>query len=174
MLDEIELVKKSVKGQEHYADFNPQSQKVDLHELLQDCLAPFVEDAKKKKIDISAVESIELELPRSQMHLVFSHLIKNGLEALKACPNPCLTISTKKTEGSTLVSFQDNGVGFDETAKSHLFEYGFSTKDSGQGIGLHFVANSLHRIGASIQAHSDGPGQGSLFVVNLPNNLAKV
>jgi PAS domain S-box-containing protein len=38
----------------------------------------------------------------------------------------------------------------------------------GLGIGLALVKNLVHLHGGSVKAHSDGPGQGSLFVVQIP------
>ena len=39
---------------------------------------------------------------------------------------------------------------------------------AGSGIGLSLVKTLVELHGGSVEAHSDGPGQGSEFIVRLP------
>ena len=55
-----------------------------------------------------------------------------------------------------------------EEVLSHLWRFGFTTKQNGHGFGLHNSANAAHAIGATLAAHSDGPGQGSKFELRVP------
>src|SRR6185369_5212949 len=48
---------------------------------------------------------------------------------------------------------------------------GASRSQGGLGIGLTLVKNLVEMHGGSITAHSDGPGQGSEFVITLPAML---
>jgi two-component system, NtrC family, sensor kinase len=49
-----------------------------------------------------------------------------------------------------------------------LFTFGFSTKKTGHGFGLHSGALTAREIGGSLAAHSDGLGCGATFVFELP------
>ena len=49
-----------------------------------------------------------------------------------------------------------------------VFDAHFTTRESGTGLGLHFCAITLKRLGGSIHASSEGPGLGSTFVIELP------
>jgi signal transduction histidine kinase len=50
-----------------------------------------------------------------------------------------------------------------------IFEFGFTTKTSGQGgFGLHTSALAAGLMGGSLCAQSDGPGTGATFILELP------
>jgi CheY-like chemotaxis protein len=78
------------------------------------------------------------------------------------------------------LSVKDNGIGIPPEALTRIFEM-FSQIDdasaraeSGLGIGLALVKGLLELHGGTIEASSDGPGQGSQFVVRLPVNASDV
>jgi two-component system sensor kinase FixL len=66
------------------------------------------------------------------------------------------------------IHIEDNGVGIDPKHRDELFRLGFTTKRNGSGIGLHSSANAAQQLGGSITFHSDGPGQGARFTLELP------
>ena len=67
------------------------------------------------------------------------------------------------------IALRDTGGGFSPEIEKKIFNYGFTTKDSGgRGFGLHFCANYLQSIQGSIRAESEGPGKGATFFVNIP------
>jgi sensor domain CHASE-containing protein len=69
------------------------------------------------------------------------------------------------------IEVRDNGLGIDMADTSELFTRGFTTKEKGSGIGLHWCSNAVNAMGGSINASSDGPGKGAVFSIYLP--LAK-
>jgi len=62
----------------------------------------------------------------------------------------------------------DNGIGIPKENLTRIFEHGFTTKKTGHGFGLHSTALSANELSGSITAHSDGPGKGAVFTVELP------
>jgi PAS domain S-box-containing protein len=66
------------------------------------------------------------------------------------------------------ISVIDNGVGIPAAQLSRIFEHGFTTRKGGHGFGLHSGALTAKEMGGSLTAHSDGPGQGAKFVLELP------
>ena len=52
--------------------------------------------------------------------------------------------------------------------------YRFTTKKDGRGFGLHGAALAAKEMGGTLTAHSDGPGQGATFTLNLPLKTAEV
>jgi signal transduction histidine kinase len=62
----------------------------------------------------------------------------------------------------------DNGVGISAENMGRVFHHGFTTKKDGHGFGLHASANSARQAGGSLTAHSDGPGRGATFTLQLP------
>jgi signal transduction histidine kinase len=62
-------------------------------------------------------------------------------------------------------------VGFDEARKAKLFTQGYTTRDDGHGLGLHYCANAIKQMNGTISASSDGPGLGATFRIELPIRL---
>ena len=65
---------------------------------------------------------------------------------------------------------RDDGVGIPAENLTRIFESGFSTKsrETNQGIGLHWCANAVNALGGRIWAESDGDGHGASFHVEVP------
>jgi signal transduction histidine kinase len=51
---------------------------------------------------------------------------------------------------------------------SRIFSHGFTTKPNGHGFGLHSGALAAQEMGGTLAAHSEGPGTGARFVLDLP------
>ena len=62
----------------------------------------------------------------------------------------------------------DNGIGIAPENLARIFAHGFTTKKDGHGFGLHSAALAATETGGSLFAHSDGPGQGATFTLELP------
>ena len=62
----------------------------------------------------------------------------------------------------------DNGPGIAPENLTKIFNHGFTTKENGHGFGLHSSANAATEMGASLRGHSDGPGKGARFTIELP------
>ncbi len=74
---------------------------------------------------------------------------------------------------SVRIEVRDNGIGLDSAAIPHLFEMfqqkaGEERTAGGLGVGLALVRGLVELHGGRVEAHSDGPGHGSRFVVSLP------
>ncbi|TAJ11901.1 MAG: ATP-binding protein, partial [Planctomycetota bacterium] len=70
--------------------------------------------------------------------------------------------------GIVQIDVEDNGAGVAPQHVSQLFRHGFTTKPNGHGFGLHASANAATQLGGRITAHSDGPGRGARFTLELP------
>jgi signal transduction histidine kinase len=63
---------------------------------------------------------------------------------------------------------KDTGVGIPAENLTRIFSHGFTTKVNGHGFGLHSAANAATEMGGSLSGHSDGPGRGACFTLELP------
>jgi C4-dicarboxylate-specific signal transduction histidine kinase len=66
------------------------------------------------------------------------------------------------------ISVIDNGVGILPANLTRIFEHGFTTRKEGHGFGLHSGALVAKELGGALRAHSDGPGKGAIFTLELP------
>jgi len=76
--------------------------------------------------------------------------------------------------GQAVIRVRDNGVGIDAELLPHIFDL-FTQADrslarsaGGLGIGLSLAHRLVELHGGTIEAHSEGAGKGSEFVVSLP------
>jgi PAS domain S-box-containing protein len=66
------------------------------------------------------------------------------------------------------ISVIDNGVGIPQENLTRIFEHGFTTRKEGHGFGLHNGALTAKEMGGALKAHSEGPGKGATFTLELP------
>ena len=71
------------------------------------------------------------------------------------------------------IKISDTGTGILPGNQNRIFAYGFTTKKTGHGFGLHACALSIKEMGGSIQVSSPGLQQGATFTLELPYHLPK-
>ena len=103
---------------------------------------------------------------------VFANLLSNAAKFTPGGGTVCVESHT--TAHEAVVEVRDNGAGMEQSLVPRIFDL-FVQADSsldraqgGLGIGLTVVRSIVQLHGGSVEAHSDGPGQGSQFVVRLP------
>ncbi len=67
-----------------------------------------------------------------------------------------------------MMSVKDSGVGISEEGLKKIFSFGFTTKKTGNGYGLHSSANLMAEMGGGINVSSEGLGRGACFTLWLP------
>lgn len=68
------------------------------------------------------------------------------------------------------IQVADNGVGILPKNLNRIFQHGFTTRESGHGFGLHSSALAARDLGGNMSVHSDGPGLGATFTLELQCN----
>lgn len=92
----------------------------------------------------------------SLMEQAVINIVKNAIESIRSAGNPeSGRINVIVSEGRRL-TVTDNGGGISPEASQKLFTPFFSTKPSGQGLGLMFVAEILHRHNATFSLRTEG------------------
>jgi signal transduction histidine kinase len=72
-------------------------------------------------------------------------------------------------QGRTCFEISDNGIGIPAENLTRIFVHGFTTHKDGHGFGLHNSALTAKELGGGLTVHSDGPGKGATFTLQLPN-----
>lgn len=105
-----------------------------------------------------------------QVCQIFINLIDNAIHAVKdlSSERKTIEIQARKAGSQVLIDFKDQGSGIPESIQRNLFRAFFTTKPSGQGIGLGlFICNTiLQGIGGAITFASE-PDRGTTFTVQM-------
>jgi predicted ATPase/signal transduction histidine kinase/predicted Ser/Thr protein kinase len=113
-------------------------------------------------------------LDKSRMLQVLVNLISNAAQAMDSVPQDIrvLTVSTTQSQadgGARLrIGIQDAGEGIPPNNLTRIFSHGFTTRKGGHGFGLHSSALAAMEMGGRLTVHSDGPGRGAMFVLEVP------
>jgi two-component system NtrC family sensor kinase len=112
-----------------------------------------------------------LLIDRHKVLQILTNLISNAIYALSKTDRDdrILIIHVKESKtGHIQIDVRDNGIGIPKENLTRIFEHGFTTKKTGHGFGLHSTALAANELNGSITAHSEGPGRGAVFTVELP------
>lgn len=112
----------------------------------------------------------------SRLTQVFANLLNNA--AKYTPPHGTIRVTTAVDGPWATVSVRDNGAGIPPSMLARIFDI-FEQVDQtlqrshgGLGIGLTLVKQLVELHGGTVEAKSEGPGQGSQFVVRLPLAVA--
>jgi signal transduction histidine kinase len=110
-------------------------------------------------------------LDQNKVMQIMVNLLYNARDALREAERGDKEITVQietAAGGRARISLTDNGVGIPAENLGRIFEHGFTTKETGNGFGLHVSANFAAELGGSLSCRSDGPGRGATFVLELP------
>jgi len=146
----------------------------DMEELLDEVMMIMEDSILRNNVNIRKNIIPEKEMltvmPRSKLFNIMLNLIKNAAESVMSNKpdDRSIEISMDYDDRNVLISVSDNGRGISVDDMKHLFEYGFTTKEGGNGFGLHFCANTLKEMNGTIIVKSEGLGMGAEFLITIP------
>jgi signal transduction histidine kinase len=117
-------------------------------------------------------EELHLEADPTRLAQVLSNLLNNSARYTERGGRISLAACREGDRAALRVS--DTGVGIPREMLPHIFEMfrqvdrSLERAQGGLGIGLTLVRRLVELHGGSVEAHSEGPGKGSDFVVHLP------
>jgi signal transduction histidine kinase/ActR/RegA family two-component response regulator len=129
----------------------------------------------------AAKNDLHVELPSEPVYLdadpvrlaqVFSNLLNNAAKYSE--PGGSVSLIATQTGSELTVRVSDTGIGIEPGKLSQIFgmfvqlDASGPQVQSGLGVGLTLVQRLIEMHGGSIEARSEGTGQGSEFVVRLP------
>ncbi|HEX5009314.1 MAG TPA: ATP-binding protein, partial [Planctomycetota bacterium] len=133
---------------------------------------PQIEAGRHQLLVHLPAEKVLLDADPMRLAQVFSNLLGNSAKYTE--PGGRIQLSAAREGSEVLVSVRDSGIGIAPEALGSLFEMfmqvpgAMGRAQGGAGIGLALARGLVELHGGTITAHSDGPGQGSLFTVRLP------
>jgi len=113
-----------------------------------------------------------LEGNPEEMEEVLAQLLNNAARFTQ--PDGSIWLSAQRDGDTVVMRVRDNGVGIAPELLPKVFnlfmrgERGLDRMQGGLGVGLTLVRKLVQRHGGRVEALSQGPGQGSEFIVHLP------
>jgi signal transduction histidine kinase/integral membrane sensor domain MASE1/ActR/RegA family two-component response regulator len=117
-----------------------------------------------------------IEADSTRLAQVFANLLNNAAKYSQRGSR--ISLSAAHENDEVVVRVRDTGYGIDRETIRHIFElfvqgnHSLTRSEGGLGIGLTLVHRLVEMHGGTVQAHSDGIGHGSEFMVRLPVALA--
>ena len=133
---------------------------------------PLIEASGRRLVVRLPDDCLHVDADTARLVQVFVNLLENAVKFSRASGQ--IVVSVERLDGTTIVRVQDDGVGIHPLMLPRVFDSFTSCGRSstgghrGLGIGLTLVKQIVESHGGTVEAHSTGPGSGSLFVVRLP------
>jgi PAS domain S-box-containing protein len=105
---------------------------------------------------------------RHKLLQILTNLVGNARHAMAETPEKKMILRVVRRDERFTVEVQDTGCGISRENLTRIFSHGFTTRKAGHGFGLHSSAIAARELGGTLVAHSEGPGKGALFVLDLP------
>jgi signal transduction histidine kinase len=142
-------------------------EKEKIHALVDEIAIILRERAESMGIRIEnrVDETIILECQKERLKQAIHNLVLNAIEATGK--NGAVTISSEIHGSQVRISIKDAGPGIRKEDLSRVFEYYFTSKDKGMGLGLPISLTIVRDHGGDISVTSE-EGKGATFVVTLP------
>lgn len=177
----VEHIKVIVAMQQNYGKVSGVTETVKVTDLVEDALRINADGLERH--DVQTFREYDPHVPQItvEKHKVLQILVNLVRNAKYACDesgheDKRLVVRVTNGDDRVRVSVMDNGVGIPAENLTRIFSYGFTTRKGGHGFGLHSGALAAKELGGSLKTHSEGPGKGATFTLELPcqpNGTAK-
>lgn len=127
---------------------------VAINALLQAKLADCERRGIQMELDIRASWK-NLSMPAWEMCRVLGNLIDNAIDALRETKAPLLVVSLFEDLKACRFEVKNNGPVIPAQTAAHIFTPGFTTKHTGQGMGLFIVQRLMREYGGDIALASE-------------------
>lgn len=144
---------------------------VNLKDIINDCRSMVFANMEKKAISLALnvpPSPVEIKGDRTKLMQVLLNILKNCIEAIEIdASEKTISIKLDDTENTARLTISDTGKGFDEETAKHLFDRGYTTKNSGTGLGLYNCKNIIESHAGNITIQSNGINKGSKTIIEF-------
>lgn len=148
---------------------------VELSSVIQQAIEgarPMIDAAQQHLTVNLPDEPIFLNADRARLAQVFGNLLNNSCKYTRRGGN--ISLIARRLESEVEVSIKDDGAGIPPEKLNSIFDMfmqvdrSSESSQGGLGIGLTLVKRLTEMHGGVVEAHSQGDGKGSEFMVRLP------
>jgi signal transduction histidine kinase len=155
-------------------DISIRPEPVDLSALLANVVSAnrALAERKRQSIQFAAPPFRWTNCDPDRLREAVDNLLSNAIKY--SPPGGRIDLAMSGDDATTIITVKDNGAGLSEEDISRLFGrfQRLSAKPTGgessTGLGLSIAKRIVELHGGTIEAESDGPGQGATFTIHLP------
>jgi len=138
-----------------------------LYTIIEEVTTILKEKATSKKIDIinKMDKDIHVHAQKGRLKQAFHNIILNSIEAIE--DDGVVEISAEHKGKNINIYIKDSGTGIKKEELHNIFEYYYTTKDKGIGLGLPISYMIIKDHGGEIKVISE-EGKGTEFIISLP------
>jgi signal transduction histidine kinase len=172
-MEKVTHIKGIINAQQAYARQATFREDVHVAQLVREVLKMHAPSLRKHEIvvreDLAMAPRVSVE--KSKLLQVIDNLVKNAAESIvqAEAAKREISVSARASDNDTVViKVSDTGMGILEENSENIFQYGYTTKPSGNGFGLHASALAMSNLGGRISVESRGAYKGATFLVEFP------
>jgi len=186
LVNEVELTRKNIEHikdivtmQQSYAKVSGVVEKVRATDLVEDALRMNAGALTRHNVQVARdypENPPQFYVERQKVLQILVNLIRNAKYACEESnrEDRIITVAVRLHPERMQIIVQDNGVGILPENLTRIFSHGFTTREHGHGFGLHSGALAAKEMNGALHVHSDGPGCGATFTLELPLNTQPV
>ncbi len=140
-----------------------------LSKIIKSIQSLFTETKAHISSDFSSAEFVKFNEP--YLESIFQNLITNSIRYRSSEREPEILISSKIEDGETILTYSDNGIGFDiNQVKDKIFglHQKFHHHPESRGIGLYLIHAQITSLGGAISVDSK-VNMGTTFKISFKN-----
>ncbi|MDJ0834995.1 MAG: two-component regulator propeller domain-containing protein [Acidobacteriota bacterium] len=172
MSEKINLMKDIIETQQAHAKLSLMDEGQELNLIVENALKVQDEALERRHITLKTIlgDVSLIKVQKTQLMHIIINLLKNAAEAMETVMDRdrVLTVETRQNGKTVQLVIRDTGVGIAAEHLKKMFSYGFTTKESGHGFGLHFCWRAMKEMGGTITVESEGRDMGAEFVMTFP------
>lgn len=163
----LTIQRQYVKGQQ-----TTEREKVNLRNIINDSISMILPNLAKSDISVQTDLPTDLTLvsgDKTKLIQVFLNILKNAAESIVAfdLSDKKIIINAKEKTDIIEIEVIDTGAGIDEATALNLFERGFTSKESGTGLGLYNCRSIVETHQGTFTLSSAGVGKGALALLTF-------
>jgi len=171
----IAHIKDIISTQQGFRGVKSMEHVIQINDILQEALLITGLDISREiRVEKDYAHLKPILIDKVKMLQIIINLLANAKEAVRASskPDKLIMIKTSLNDSKTIsIEVRDNGVGITPEHVKKIFSYGFTTKQTGHGFGLHMCALSANEMGGSLRVKSDGVEKGATFIFEVPYRI---
>lgn len=150
-------------------DFAKAAERVNFENMIEDAQLALKDRIYETGAQIKTEINVsEINLSRKNVRSVVYNLLSNAIKYKAPDRTPSILVKTEASDGYTLLSVSDNGVGIEEDQREAIFERHTRLRNDveGTGLGLFIVRRMVEDTGGKVEVEST-LGKGTTFKVFL-------